>query len=186
MGRPRQARCSDGSDADGLTSVMNVRRVKADEGPRLRAIRLSALADAPNAFGSTLQEEQAFPPEHWTRYAQEAAVSETKAIFVAEEDERWFGLVRGFVHEDYSEIVRLVSMWVDPSWRRSGVGSILVDAVIDWARGRGAKCVQLWVTETNQAARSLYTRKRLMDTAHTKPLPSNPTLREILMVLELI
>jgi GNAT superfamily N-acetyltransferase len=165
---------------------MNVRRIKTDEGPRLRAIRLNALADAPSAFGSSLEEEQALPSEHWTRYAQEAATSETMAIFVAEEDEHWFGLVRGFVHKDYSEIVRLVSLWVDPSRWRLGVGAMLVETVIDWARGRGAKCVQLWVTETNQAARSLYTRKRFMDTAHTKLLPSNPSLREVLMVLELI
>jgi GNAT superfamily N-acetyltransferase len=164
---------------------MNVRRIHANESLRLRAIRLHALADAPNAFGSTLQEEQALPPEHWTGYAQEAAVSETMAIFVAEEGERWAGMVRGFVHEDYSEIVRLASMWVDLSSRRSGVGSSLVEAVVDWAQGRGARRVQLWVTETNHAARSLYTRTRFMDTAHTKPLPSNPALREVLMTREL-
>ena len=145
---------------------MNVRRIHADESLRLRAIRLNALADAPNAFGSTLQEEQARSSEHWTRDAQEAAGSDTMAIFVAEEQERWYGLVRGFVHEEYSEIVRIASMWVDPSRRRSGVGSSLVEAVIDWARGRGARHVQLWVTETNHTARSLYTRKRFTDTVY--------------------
>jgi GNAT superfamily N-acetyltransferase len=165
---------------------VNVRRIHANEGLRLRAIRVNALADAPNAFGSTFEEEQALLPEHWTRHAQEGAGSDTMAIFVAEEQQHWFGLVRGFVHRDYSEIVRLASMWVDPSRRRLGVGAVLVETMIDWARGRGAKCVQLWVTETNQAARSLYTRKRFMDTAHTKLLPSNPSLREVLMVLELI
>lgn len=165
---------------------MNVRRVEADEGPRLRAIRLRALADAPDAFGSTLQEEQALPLEHWTRYALEGTTSETMGIFVAEEGTHWYGMARGFVHKDYSEIVRLASMWVDPSRRRSGVGSSLVEAVIDWARGRRAQQVQLWVTETNLTARSLYIQKRFTDTAHTKPLPSNPSLREILMALELI
>lgn len=165
---------------------MNVRRIRADEGERLRAIRLSALADAPSAFGSTLAEEQALPLERWTRFAEETAGSDTTAIFVAEEQDRLYGMARGFVHENYSEIVRLVSMWVDPARRRSGIGAMLVEQVAAWAGERGALRLQLWVTETNQAARSLYARQGFAVTAHTKPLPSNPSLQEILMVLELI
>ena len=33
---------------------MTIRRIRADEGLRLRAIRLAAIADAPMAFGETL------------------------------------------------------------------------------------------------------------------------------------
>jgi GNAT superfamily N-acetyltransferase len=165
---------------------MNIRRIKPDEGARLRAIRLAALADTPNAFGSTFAEEQALPFERWTRFAEETASLDTATIFVAEEQDQWYGMARGFVHANYSEIVRLVSMWVDPARRRTGVGAMLVEAVVDWARARGARSVQLWVTETNHAARSLYARRGFVDTIHTKPLPSNPALQEILMVRELL
>lgn len=165
---------------------MNVRRIRADEGPRLREIRLEALAEAPSAFGSTLAEERALLPDHWVRYARDAAGSPTMTVYVAEEEDHWYGMVRGFVHEKYYEIVRIASMWVDPARRRAGVGVMLVEAVVDWARARGALSVQLWVTETNQAARSLYARQGLVVTTHTKPLPSNPALQEILMVRELL
>jgi GNAT superfamily N-acetyltransferase len=165
---------------------MNIRRIKAEDGPRLRAIRLAALADAPAAFGSTLAEEQILPAEHWTRYAQEAAASDTSAIFVAEEEARWYGMVRGFVHEKYYDIVRIASMWVDPARRRSGVGAMLLKQVAAWAAERDARRLQLWVTETNHAARTLYARQGFVDTTHTKPLPSNPALQEVLMVRELL
>lgn len=165
---------------------MNIRRIRADEGERLRAIRLSALADAPSAFGSTLAEEQDLPLEHWTRYAAESAGSDKSVIFVAEEEDQWHGMIRGFVHEKYSEIVRMASMWVDPARRRSGIGAMLVERVAAWAGERGARRLQLWVTETNHAARSLYARQGFAVTTQTKPLPSNPSLQEILMVRELI
>ena len=42
-----------------------VRRVRPDEGLRLRALRLRALADAPWAFGSTFAREQAFAESVW-------------------------------------------------------------------------------------------------------------------------
>ena len=165
---------------------MEIRRIRAHEGPRLRALRLRALADAPTAFGSTLAEAQAHPQEYWERRARESAVAETSAIFVAEENGHWYGIAGSFIHRDHPHTVRLVSMWVDPIRRRSGVGSALVEAVLQWARGREAECLQLWVTDANHAARSLYTRHGFAETEHIKPLPSNPILQEVLMVRHLI
>jgi len=161
---------------------MDIRRIRAHEGPRLRELRLRALAEAPQAFGSTLAEERARPPEHWEERARTASAGESAVLFVAEEDDRWYGLVGGFVHRDYPHITRLVSMWVDPSKRGAGIGTALVDEVIGWSRDRGAACVQLWVTDCNKRARALYVRNGFAATHHAKPLPSNPSHREILMV----
>lgn len=41
------------------------------------------------------------------------------------------------------------------------------------------------LAETNEPARSLYARQAFVATDQTKPLPSNPVLREVLMVREL-
>jgi ribosomal protein S18 acetylase RimI-like enzyme len=164
---------------------MKVRRIHAHEGPRLRALRLSALADAPTAFGSTVAETQAHPQEYWDQLARETAIAETHARFVAEEDERWYGMVGGLMARDQAGTAQLVSMWVDPSRRREGIGTALVDTVVRWARGCGARRIQLWVTDTNEQAKSLYARNGFVETERTQPLPSNPTLREVLMVREL-
>jgi ribosomal protein S18 acetylase RimI-like enzyme len=87
-----------------------------------------------------------------------------------------------FVIPDQPEIAQLISMWVDPARRRSGVGTSLVDAVVRWARGRGARRIQLWVTDTNHQAISLYARAGFARTERVQPLPSNPALQQVLMV----
>ena len=44
---------------------MEIQRLTPGEGERLKAIRLASLRDAPDAFGSTLEETAVRPPESW-------------------------------------------------------------------------------------------------------------------------
>jgi hypothetical protein len=48
-----------------------------------------------------------------------------------------------------------------------------------------ARRLALWVTQTNAPARALYTRMGFVATGRTQPVPSNPTLREEVMVRDL-
>jgi GNAT superfamily N-acetyltransferase len=165
---------------------MEVRRVRVNEGLCLRALRLRALADAPTAFAVSLADEQKRPDEYWEDFAREVAVSETTATFVAEEGDRWWGMAGAFMTQNTPDTARLVAMWVDPARRRSGIGAALVHAVVQWARERGARRIQLWVTDTTLQAKLLYARQGFVETKQTKPLPSHPTFQEVLMVRELI
>ena len=45
----------------GAPETMEIRRIRADEGLRLRALRLHALGDLPTAYGSTLATEELYP-----------------------------------------------------------------------------------------------------------------------------
>ena len=67
---------------------IDIKRLAVDEGLRLRTIRLRALADAPDAFGSTYDEAAARPLDSWTAQLQEIAT------FVAVVDGKDVGLVR--------------------------------------------------------------------------------------------
>jgi GNAT superfamily N-acetyltransferase len=165
---------------------MPIRQIRAEEGEQFRAVRLQAIADSPSAFGSTLAETEARPPEYWAHRAGRGAAGEETVLFVAEEAGGWVGVVGGFLEEEGgARSVDLVSMWVNPAFRRQGLARQLVERLIAWARGRGAERVALWVTETNAAAITLYVRRGFAATGETQPLPSNPALSERRMVLEL-
>jgi GNAT superfamily N-acetyltransferase len=162
-----------------------VRRIRPDEGVRLRALRLGALADAPSAFGSTLAREQAFPDHIWHERAAGGASGNERATFVAERDGRWIGLATGLANDPGTSEPVLVGMFVDRGERGRGVGVALVEAVAAWARERGASRLYLWVTSTNSAAIALYDRCGFRPTGETKPLAHTPSLTELRMVQDL-
>jgi GNAT superfamily N-acetyltransferase len=155
-----------------------VRRVRADEASRLRALRLRALADAPWAFGSTLAREEALAEQVWRERAAQGAAGETAVTYVAEDADRWIGMATGLVTETEPARLDLVGMFVEPAARGRGVGGALVEAVLAWARARGAGGLYLWVTTTNRAAITLYERCGFRPTGATKPLDHTPTLLE--------
>jgi GNAT superfamily N-acetyltransferase len=161
---------------------MKIRRIRADEGLRLRDIRLRALADSPGAFGETFAAAATRPEDSWHDRAARSSAGNETVLYVAEEDEQWKGLAAGWLEDDVPGDVELVSMWVDPSIRGRRIGQRLVDAVVDWALERQAIQVRLWVTEGNTPAVTLYERCGFRYSGDAQPLPSNPTLRELQMV----
>ena len=149
-----------------------------DDWAHLRAVRLAALADSPSAFGSSLEREQQYDEERWREWSRNVAT------FLAFRDGVPIGIVGGMAG-DTSEERSLVAMWVDPDHRSTGVASALLDAVRSWARDDGATRLTLWVTRTNDPAATLYRRAGFTPTGESKPLPSNPSLTEDKLALEL-
>jgi GNAT superfamily N-acetyltransferase len=77
-------------------------------------------------------------------------------------------------------------MWVDPSARRSGVGSGLLGAVLEWARSQGHLTLWLWVLEGNLPAERLYARLGFTPTGKKQAVgPRHPARVEIEMRLSL-
>lgn len=165
--------------------MITVRRIAPNEATVLRAVRLAALADTPAAFGSTLERELAFDDTEWLDRATNSSTGDDRCTFLAwHDDGRVVGIVGGYVEPD-DATVDLVSMWTDPSVRRSGTGRRLIDAVVDWARAAGATRVELWVTRGNDPAQLLYESMGFVVTGDHQPLPSDPCRDEIRMVLPL-
>lgn len=149
----------------------------------MRELRLRALGDAPYAFASSVERERDMPEKFWRERL--AWRSEGGVTLVAEDDAGWWGMVGAFVPEDRPRAVHLVAMWVDPGRRRRGIGRELVKAVAAWARDRGADELLLWVTETNESAAKLYGSMGFRPSGKRQPLPSDPSLTEMEMVLQL-
>jgi ribosomal protein S18 acetylase RimI-like enzyme len=130
----------------------DVRRAVHGDEAALRDVRLQALRDAPEAFGSTLERELARTTEDWRRWMAPGAT------FLFYDSGTARGLVAGARREDDPSVVQLMAMWVDPALRGSGAADTLVTALVAWAAAEGARSVSLRVVKTNERARRLYER----------------------------
>ncbi|MFL6124540.1 GNAT family N-acetyltransferase [Actinophytocola sp.] len=154
---------------------MRTRRLTGDDWRTWRDLRLAALADAPHAYGSTLEAERALDEAEWRRRL------DTGLSVIAVRDGECAGMVALYVPDDTP---MLVAMWVDPAHRGCGVGDALVTEILRLARERpvhsGEKRwshVVLRVAEGNEAARKLFLRHGFTATGRHVPLESDPGVR---------
>lgn len=160
--------------------MIEIQQLSPDEGERLRAIRLTALQDAPQAFDSTFQQMVTLSPESWLKQLR------ILPTFVAVVDGVDSGMVRGAPNSDDDGSAYLISLWVAPQARGLGVGEALIDAVIVWARAEGYSQLLLDAGIENRPAVALYTRKGFKPTGKMGHLPPpRDHVKEQEMALEL-
>jgi GNAT superfamily N-acetyltransferase len=164
-----------------------VRRLRGDEGHRLRELRLNALARAPKAFGSTLEREERFAREVWDGRAMAGAAGVASITVVAERADRLVGMATGLVGDAEEQTLGpiLVGMFVEEGTRRRGIGEALVESVKSWARSGGHEVLNLWVVSVNTPAIALYRRCGFVASRRTRSLAHTPELMEIHMVVDL-
>jgi GNAT superfamily N-acetyltransferase len=146
-----------------------VRPFAAHEWPLYRALRLRALDDAPAAFGSTLAEEAARTDADWAWRLNIGATSGRDRALVAELGGTPVGLAWAKLDTDDAFLANLFQMWVAPEARGHGVAAALLDAALAWARGTGARTLQLGVVCGNDPARRLYERAGFRDAGEPEP-----------------
>src|SRR5690348_5416083 len=136
---------------------MQVRKLTENDLDALWAMRLRALKDNPEAFGSTYEETLARGNE-WMR--QRLCTDENETFYLgAFEENRLIGIV-AFYREDATKTRHkgyVVSMYVAPESRGLGAGKALMQALIARARQiQGLEQLHLAVVTTNQVAYQLY------------------------------
>lgn len=134
---------------------------------RVRAVRLRALTEAPDAFGTTLAEDECRSREEWRARLEDPDA----ATFLASSEGHDLGLATGSRYHGRTGAAGLFGMWVDPAHRGRGIGDALVDAVVAWARASGYERVLLDVANENPSAIRLYARKGFHPTGLTGSLP---------------
>jgi GNAT superfamily N-acetyltransferase len=168
------------------TGAATVRPLGAHEWALYRTLRLRSLADAPEAFCSTLAEEEARAIEDWAWRVNLAASSGRDRPLVAELEGTPLGLAWAKVDAADPALVNLFQVWVAPAARGHGVAAALLDAAIGWARSRGARAMQLGIVCGNDAARRLYERAGFRDAGEPEPQRPGSSRMEQKMRLDLI
>ena len=98
---------------------MGVRRARADEWEALREIRLAALADSPDAFGSTLAEEREADEARWRGWITGEGWAGAVATFIADGPGPLLSMATGPPRRP-ATTGWLFAMWVRPERRGEG------------------------------------------------------------------
>ncbi len=130
-----------------------LRAVTDDDWAQWRAVRLSALAEAPYAFSSTLAEWTGAQDSERRWRQRLVTVPFNLLAFVGSEA---IGMASATARE--GDEVELISMWVAPVVRGKGVGDALIAQIAAWAHRQGASRLVLEVRHENDRAEALYVR----------------------------
>lgn len=168
-----------------MRGVPSVRAFVADEWRTYRELRLRALSESPDAFGSTLAREQPWPDEEWSARLARGTESDTDLPLVADLEGTAVGLAWVRIEEAAPATANLYQMWVAPEARGLGAGRMLLDAAIEWARSAGARAVALGVTCGDTPATRMYARAGFAPVGAPEPLRPGSPLLEQRMVLDL-
>jgi ribosomal protein S18 acetylase RimI-like enzyme len=169
------------------TPAFTLRTVAPGDWPQYRAVRLRALQDAPDAFGSSYAAEEGRADAQWAdRVAAACGSGRDRLVLAARAGtDTACGLVWCKLSAADPGRADLFQMWVDPAARGLGIGGALLGDVLAWAARAGAARVCLGVTASNSAAMRLYARHGFRAAGPTALLREGADLRVQPMVLQL-
>jgi ribosomal protein S18 acetylase RimI-like enzyme len=153
--------------------------------PRLvqeyKTVRLRALKDTPTAFGSTYAKESELSDSDWLRRV-DTWNGPGGICYLGMDGAAPCGIIAAYSDRNDPPRTYVASMWVAPTHRRTGLGTMLMDAVKLWAHTRGVTELYLMVTSNNLAAIRFYERCGFTFTGITGPYEHDPALFEYEMV----
>jgi ribosomal protein S18 acetylase RimI-like enzyme len=181
----RSARIENGRDGAPFFFLMiAIERITPGNALVFKTIRLRALQSDPTAFGSTYAKESQLSDEEWVKRSRRWN-SDGSIGYLAVDGDNECGLVACYTDEQDSQRAHVISMWVDPAWRRAGVGTVLIDGLKAWTSARHVRELVLMVTHVNTGAIGFYERLGFRKTGKTEPYPNDPAITEYEMLLSL-
>lgn len=161
-----------------MASGVDIRAIGPDKWELWSELRLAALRDAPLAFGSTYESEAEQTEDEWRAWLGRA----DGAQLVAYVDDEPAGIAAVYLRQeerdDPGPVPELVSMWVHPDHRATGLGAALVDEGAAWVAQHGFDEVRLMVAAENEGAERFYQKIGFRRTGYTQPLPHDESRDE--------
>lgn len=167
-----------------MSAAFSIQPFQMGDWPLYRQLRLRALVDSPDAFGSTFALESALSDSDWERRLTAGVESNSDLPLLAIKDGIGVGVAWVKRAANAESTANLYQMWVVPEVRSLGVGSALVSAAVEWARQQGIQALMLGATCGNTAAMRLYLKHGFMPAGASEPLRPGSNLLSQTLVLQ--
>ncbi len=146
------------------TPTLDIRRAVASDAEVFRDLRLLALQNEPDAYGSTFAESSLRPSTEWITMVT------SMNYYLAFDGERAVGMASGGEYAPYPYARWLYGMFVRPEYRGTGVAHDLVREVARWTREQGSDQLGLHVTTTVHRAVAFYERLGFVKSGPPEPM----------------
>lgn len=136
--------------------MRSIRRIRLGEGSLFREVRLAALKESPEAFGSTYESAMERSGESWCEQADGTAAGKNRATFLIFQNDSPAGLVAVYRVEERPDFGEIIQLWVAPPLRGTGAAVQLTETALEWARASGFSHVIAGVLRNNHRSRGLF------------------------------
>lgn len=143
--------------------MITCRRATRNDVSLFKEVRLKALKDCPDAYGSTYESAIKRDQLSWEEQLWSTLSGGDRNTQFAFEGDRCIGIA-ALYREPTAPSGDIIMMWVDPEYRGSGAAAELVGNLISWAKESGFTAVSLDVTDSNARAIQFYENQGFHDT----------------------
>lgn len=144
------------------TTPIEIVKLPVEEWQAYRQLRLEALQESPQAFGSPYKDQLAKPDSYWQMRLEEAAKGEQSWMLFARAGGQLVGMTGayrgGSDDPGATDQATIISVYVTPTWRGRGISSLLMQAILDVLKENGIRLAHLGVNVNQAAALHLYQR----------------------------
>jgi len=141
--------------------MMNIRKLIPDDVSQIFPLRLRGLAEHPEAFGSSVEEEEKRGADFLSERMQSEAAIDNFMFGAFDENDQLMGMV-GFHRQDHIKQQHkgfIWGMYVSGEHQGKGIGRRLLEAAISEVKDRpGLEELLLQVASINKGARKMYER----------------------------
>lgn len=160
--------------------MITCRRATKDDVALFREVRLKALKESPDAYGSTYESALQRDQRSWEEQLWSTTSGGDRNTQFAFADDQCIGIA-ALYREPSALSGDIIMMWVDPGHRGSGAASSLVHNLLRWAKDSGFTAVSLEVTDSNARAIKFYENQGFRDTGEKVEIGFNRNLTGIRM-----
>ena len=164
--------------------MITCRRATRNDVALFREVRLRALSDSPDGYGSTYEAALKRDQRSWQKQLCSTTSGDLRNTQFAFEGNDCIGIA-ALYREPSAPSGDIIMMWVDPRYRGSGAASSMIGNLLFWAKDSGFTAVSLNVTDTNARAIKFYENQGFHDTGEKVEVDSNRNLNGIRMTCRL-